>query len=152
MGEGPEAADGIGVIAERIEFLFATVFPQSQGRPYTLREAVDKINTDAGENLISVAYLSQLRNGDKRRPAIDKLAGVAKLFHVTTDYFLNDETARRTDEQLALVAAMRDQGVEHVALRAKGLSTDSLKAVLNLMDSARKYEGLPAIEDDAPSG
>lgn len=148
MAEGREGAEGLGVIAERLEHLFSTVYPNSLGRPYTLREAADKINVDAGENVISVAYISQLRNGDKRKPAFDKLAALAKLFGVSTDYFLDDDTARRTNDQLALMAAMRDQGVEHVALRAAGLSADSLRAVLNLIDSARKFEGLPAIEDE----
>lgn len=148
MGAGPEVAEGRGVIAERLDHLFATIYPKGLGRPYTLREAADKINADAGENLISAAYISQLRNGDKRSPGFDKLAGLAKLFGVSTDYFVDDEAARKTNEQLALVDAMRDQGVEHVALRAAGLSAESLKAVLNLMDSARKLEGLPAIEDE----
>jgi transcriptional regulator with XRE-family HTH domain len=148
MGERPEGADDIGVIAKRIEHLFATIYPKSLGRPYTLREAVEKINADAGENLISVAYLSQLRNGDKRHPAFNKLAGVAKLFGVSTDYFLDDETASRTDQQLAVVAAMREQGVEHLALRAQGLSANSLQAILTMIDSARKLEGLPDIESE----
>ncbi|ACU77749.1 conserved hypothetical protein [Catenulispora acidiphila DSM 44928] len=151
MGERPEDADDIGVIAKRIEHLFTTVYPGSLGRPYTLREAVEKINADAGENLISVAYLSQLRNGDKRHPAFDKLAGVAKLFGVSTDYFLDDETAARTDQQLALVAAMREQGVDRLATRSLGLSANSLEAILGMIENARKIEGLPDDEGDVPA-
>jgi len=151
MGERPVDADDIGVIAKRIEHLFATVYPKSLGRPYTLREAAEKINSDAGENLISVAYLSQLRNGDKRHPAFDKLAGVARLFGVSTDYFLDDETASRTDRQLAALAAMREQGVERVATRALGLSATSLQAILGMIENARKIEGLPDDEGDAPT-
>lgn len=150
MGERPEGASGLGLIAERLDHLFASVYPKSQGRPYTLREAADMINADAGRPLISAAYISQLRSGEKRTPAFDKLAGLAKLFGVPTDYFRDDETARQVNEQLAMVAAMRDQGVEHVALRAAGLSAESLRAVLQLMDTARKAEGLPAIEDAEP--
>lgn len=148
MGEGPEVTEDRGVIAERLDHLFATVYPKALGRPYTLREAAEKINAEAGHNLISIAYISQLRKGDKRKPGFEKLSALAKLFGVTADYFTDDEAARKTDEQLTLVAAMRDQGVEHVALRAAGLSAESLRAVLNLMDSARKLEGLPAIEDE----
>jgi transcriptional regulator with XRE-family HTH domain len=143
---------GHGVIAQRLEHLFSTVFPKELGRPYTLREAAAKINSDAGESVISPAYIAQLRNGDRAEPAFSKLVGLAKLFGVTVDYFTDDDAAQRIDDQLALVAAMRDQGVEHVALRAAGLSADSLKAVLNLMDSARKLEGLPAVEEQTPSG
>jgi transcriptional regulator with XRE-family HTH domain len=148
MGERPEGADDIGVIARRIEHLFATVYPRSLGRPYTLREAAEKINTEAGETLISVAYLSQLRNGDKRHPAFDKLAGVAKLFGVSTDYFLDDETASRTDQQLAALAAMREQGVDRMASRAVGLSANSIQAILGMIENARKIEGLPDDEGD----
>ncbi|MFD0636406.1 helix-turn-helix transcriptional regulator [Catenulispora yoronensis] len=139
------------MIATRIKHLFATVYPKSLGRPYTLREAADKINEDAGEELISVAYLSQLRKGDKREPAFNKLAGVAKLFGVSTDYFLDDETAARTDQQLALVAAMREQGVDRVATRALGLSANSLEAILGMIENARKIEGLADDEGDAPA-
>jgi transcriptional regulator with XRE-family HTH domain len=143
MGEVQQDIGGHGVIAQRLEHLFATVYPKQLGRPYTLREAAEKINADAGENVISVAYISQLRNGEKREPAFSKLAALAKLFGVSVDYFTDDEAARRVDEQLDLVVALRDQQVEHVALRAAGLSAASLSTVLAVIENARKAEGLP---------
>jgi transcriptional regulator with XRE-family HTH domain len=130
-----------GLIAQRLDHLFETVHPPGRG-PYSLREVVDAINEDAGAKLISAAYLSQLRTGQRTEPSHSRLAAIAKFFGVDIRYFSHDETARATDEQLELLAAMRDSGVRAVAIRAAGLSDTALEAVKALIDNARRLEGL----------
>lgn len=138
------------VIAERLDHLIATVHEKGRG-PYTLREIAEGVNEAAGERIMSVQYLSQLRRGERTEPSYSKLKAVADFFGVDVRYFSDDPTGGQTDEQLEVVAAMRDADVRNVALRAAGLSERSLKAVHALLDSVRELEGLdhdrPAAED-----
>lgn len=135
-----------GVLANRLEHLFQTVHPLGRG-PYTLKEVSDEINADAGHQLLSLAYLSQLRRGDRTEPSYTKLAALAKFFGVAPEYFFDDELAARTDADLEVARAIRDSGVKTVALRAAGLSPASLEAILGIIDNARRIEGLPAHPD-----
>jgi transcriptional regulator with XRE-family HTH domain len=134
-----------GVIAQRLERLFAT--RQPLGRPYTLREVADGVNKAAGHGLLSVQYLSQLRAGDRTEPSYSRLAAIARFFGVSADYFSDEETYQRTDEELRLLAALEDSGVRHLALCATGLSGESLAMVTELIRKVRRSEGLP----DEPS-
>jgi hypothetical protein len=49
-----------------------------------------------------------------------------------------------------LAAALSDDKVREMALRAAGLSDRSLKAITDMIDSARTVEGLP--DDASPPG
>jgi transcriptional regulator with XRE-family HTH domain len=139
MAATPESSS---VLAHRLEHLFRTVHPKDRG-PYTLREVAEGINEAAGEQVISKAYLSQLRNGTRTRVGHDKLVGIAKFFGVDVAYFTDEEVAERTDDQLEVAAAMRDQDVRNLALRAAGLSPRTLKSILDMVENARQIEGLP---------
>jgi transcriptional regulator with XRE-family HTH domain len=143
-------AEGSGdsVIAQRLNRLFATVHPAGRG-PYLLREVADAINDEAGENVISPAYLSMLRSGQRTEPSHSRLAAIARFFGVDVDYFSDDSAADATDQQIEFLSAMRDTGVRTVALRAQGLSEASLAAVRAVIENARRLEGL---QDDGPGG
>jgi len=139
------------VIAERLDHLIATVHEPGRG-PYTLREISDGVRKATGE-VVSVQYLSQLRLGQRTSPGYSKLKAVADFFGVDVRYFSDDLTAGQTDEQLEVVAAMRDANVRNLALRAAGVSEKSLKAVRALLDSVREMEGLePADLPEEDSG
>jgi len=137
---------GKGIIAERLERLFESVRPL--GRPFTLREAVDGINEQAGKSLLSVQYLSQLRNGDRAKPSYDLLTAICRWFGVPVTYFSDDEAFERTDEELRVLALMKDAGVRNLAFRASGISEQGLALVTALIEKMRQAEGLPA----APTG
>lgn len=132
---------GKGVIASRLDRLFESVQPL--GRPYTLREVVEGINQQAGKNLLSIQYLSQLRNGDRAKPSYDLLTAICKWFGVPVTYFSDDEVYQRTDEELHVLALMRDAGVRNLAFRASGISEQSLALVTALVEKMRLAEGLP---------
>ena len=133
------------LLAQRLNHLLETVHPPGRG-PYSLREVADAINEEAGTRLMSAAYLSQLRTGQRTEPSHSRLAAIAKFFGVDMRYFSDEETAQATDEQLEFLAAMRDNGVRAVAVRAAGLSETALEAVKALIDNARRLEGLDAPE------
>lgn len=133
---------GKGIIAGRLDRLFESVQPL--GRPFTLREAVDGINGKAGHRLLSVQYLSQLRNGDRDKPSYDVLTAICNWFGVPLTYFSDDEVFERTAEELRVLALMRDAGVRNLAFRASGISEQSLALVTALVEKMRQAEGLPA--------
>jgi transcriptional regulator with XRE-family HTH domain len=129
-----------GVLAERLDGLILRVHPTGRG-PYSLREIAEAINTEAGTNLISAAYISQLRTGQRTVPSHSRLAALARFFGVGIDYFSDETTAEETN---------RDDGVRSVALRAAGLSESSLAAVRAVIENARRLEGLPDDHNGAP--
>lgn len=147
MGDEGDARGN--VIAQRLDYLLASVHGPDRG-PYLLREVVDGVNQAAGEKVISVAYLSQLRLGQRDRPSFKVLQALARFFGVPEMYFSDDLTAAQADEQLEVLKAIRDDGVRAVALRAAGLSERSLQAVKAVLENARQLEGLPPTE--IPSG
>lgn len=147
MGDSEDT--GKGVVAERLDSLFANVTPE--GRRYSLREAVQGINEQAGANVVSFQYLSQLRNGTRREPSRDKLQAIANWFGVSAAYFFDDEIARRTDEELRGLAAMREAGVRSVMFRAVGVPEDKLKLVVGILDEIRNSQGLPPAGADGPA-
>ena len=130
-----------GVLAQRLDHLIVTVHPHGRG-PYSLREIADAINGEAGINLISAAYISQLRTGQRTEPSHSRLAALARFFGVGIDYFSDEATAEEASRQLEVLAALRDDAVRSVALRAAGLSESSLAAVRAVIENARRLEGL----------
>jgi ESX-1-secreted protein regulator len=134
------------VLAQRLNRLFETVHPAGRG-PYTLREAADAINSEAGETIISASYLSQLRASQRTEPSHSRLTAIARFFGVDIDYFSAQVSAEDADRQAEVLAAMRDAGVRAIALRAHGLSESSLAAVRAVIENARRLEHLPDLDD-----
>lgn len=146
------SADGVrqaGVIAGRLDHLIRTVHPAGRG-PYTLREIAAAVNAEAGTTLISAAYISQLRTGQRAEPSHSRLAALARFFGVNVGYFSGE--AAEEPGQAALMVALRDTGVRSVAIRVAGLSEPSLAAIRAVIENARRLEGLPDDDGDALLG
>ncbi|WP_238015679.1 XRE family transcriptional regulator [Dactylosporangium sp. AC04546] len=127
-------------LASKLDRLFRTVHPAGRAE-FTYEEVATAIR-DRGV-MISHTYIWQLRKGARDNPTKRHLEALADFFGVNPAYFLDDDAARRIDEQLELLAAMRDSAVRTVALRAAGLSAPSLEAIQGMIEQARKIEGLP---------
>lgn len=153
--DGPEDEDpGVPTLAERLNHLIQTVHPAGR-KAYSLEE-IAKAITEAGTP-ISAQYLWLLRRGDRTNPTKRHMEALAKFFGVPPAYFLDPDLARETDAQLGILAAMRDAQVRSVALRAAGLSPDTLAAIQSIIEGARRLEGLPETapeqgDDAAASG
>ena len=133
------------MIAERLNRLWEAHRP---GDPPSLKEVSDAINGEAGRQVVAPQYLSMLRRGERREPGFSVLAALAKYFGVRVDYFTGDDDyARRTEQELRLLHALRDEGVRSIALCAADLSTDDLERVLGIVRRLRVADGLP--EDPA---
>jgi transcriptional regulator with XRE-family HTH domain len=144
MGDEDDAPRS--VIAQRLEHLIATAHPAGRG-PYLLREIADGINAAAEEKIVSVAYLSQLRLGQRATPSFKILQAIAQWFGVPPSYFSDDVTTDDASQQLELLQALQDASVRSVALSAAGLSEQSLAMVRALIDTARQHEGLSRAGD-----
>ncbi len=142
-----------GVLAQRLDYLFRTAHPAGRG-PYTPAEVADAINTAAGERVVSATYLWLLRTGQLDNPTIKHLTAIARFFGVPPVYFLaGTGTGTGSDGLPAeLIAALADDQVRDLALRAAGLSERSLTAIASMIDNARAVEGLPAPGSTGPGG
>ncbi|MGQ7297993.1 helix-turn-helix domain-containing protein [Quadrisphaera sp. KR29] len=127
-------------LAEKVDHLFRTV--RSSRGEYTYEQVASEIR-DAGGPTISAAYVWMLRNGKRDNPTMKHLEALASFFGVPAAYFFDDEVSAAVNEQLSLVAAMRDAGVRKVALRASGLSPESLGTIADMIERVRALEGLP---------
>jgi transcriptional regulator with XRE-family HTH domain len=115
-------------------------------REYSNDDVAAAILRDQGV-MISASYLWYLRTGHRDNPTIRHLNALAAFFGVPTAYFFDDAASTRVEAELALAAAMRDVGVRTVALRANGLSTESLETIRDVIDRVRQLEGLPPTRD-----
>ena len=135
-------------LAEKIDRLFSTVHP-AKGE-YSHEDVASAIRKSGGPT-ISATYLWQLRKGLRDNPTKRHLEALAGFFGVSPAYFFDDEAAARIDAELDLLAALRDAPVRQVALRAAGLSPQSLAAIAEMVERVRQLEGLS--EDTAsPAG
>lgn len=137
--------------AARLDYLFREVHPASRG-PYTYAEVAHAIRERSGDDGkgISASAIQQLRTGAKKNPTMYTIKALADFFGVSPGYFFDDEAAERTQAEIELAAAMRDQGVRRVALRANGLSTSSLQMLTTVIEQARRLEGLPGDAQSIP--
>lgn len=132
------------MVSERLGNLFRHVHPAGRG-PYTHQEAADAINATAGRRILSAAYLWQLRTGRRTDPTRAQLSAIARFFGVLPEYFYDAEEARRADEQLELLAALRDPRIRHITLAARDLPAEHLQSVIRILGWARRDAGLPPL-------
>ncbi len=133
--------------AERLTHLFNTVHPKGR-KPYSNPEVADAINEAAGETVISSTYIWQLRKGIKDNPTRKHIAALADFFNVSPQYFF-DTSSQRTAEAIPahVQVALQDDAVRDLALRAQGLSDETLKMIQDMVDRARTLEGLPELSE-----
>lgn len=138
-----------GHFARRFDRLLRTVHPKDRG-PYTPAEVAEAINAAAGERVVSGTYLWLLRTGQRDNPTMRHLIAISRFFGVPPTYFFPDDAMQRDSVPAELAAALSDDKVREMALRAAGLSDRSLTAITDMINSARTVEGLP--DDDASTG
>ncbi|MGW4652204.1 XRE family transcriptional regulator [Kitasatospora sp. NPDC004289] len=131
-------ADGPGVLGERIEQLFRTV-RRPNGEPHSNEEVARACREATGETF-SATYLWQLRTGRRDNPTKRHLEALAQYFQVPPAYFFEDEQGDRIAEELALLGALRDAGVQEVALRAVTLSPEGLGTISDMIEAIARRE------------
>lgn len=125
------ASEAASRIAGRINGLIAKTLGAS-GHPLSNREIAERARAAGFE--LSGVYLAQLRRGQHLNPTLRALEAVAVVFGVDVSYLLSPEeptVVGSLDPDLA--AALDDQGVRALALRALTLSQADRATVLALM-------------------
>ncbi len=146
MDLGQNASDPTqGQLARKINHLVATQYPDERGRPGFAKLA-QQIR-ESTKSSISSTYLWELATGKKHNITQSTLTTLAEFFGVPREYFLNDEVASRVDAQLELALALRNRKVQSIALRADGLSNETLDSILAMLTQARKIERLPPFDE-----
>jgi ESX-1-secreted protein regulator len=138
-GNKPPAERSLG---DKLDHLFRTVL-RDDGREHSNEEVAAAVGRDQGLS-ISASYIWYLRTGQRDNPTFKHLNALARFFGVPPSYFFDEETRAEVEAELALLSAMRDAGVRDVALRAAGLSAESLEAIREVIVRVRQLEGLPA--------
>lgn len=141
------AGDDVPGLAHRLDLLFRTV-PRGHGssQPHTSASVVEELER---QNIsVTPNHIRALRTGRRRNPSFRLLAGLADIFQVPLDYFVNDSVSAEIQESLKMVVAMRDTGVQQLMMRAHGVSPESLGPVLALLDQIRRIEGLDSSNDN----
>ncbi|MGP4001364.1 Secondary metabolite protein [Streptomyces sp. 8N706] len=154
--EDPHVTIAAATFAEKLDYLFKNVHPPGRG-PYTYAEVADGIreaNAEAAEvtgkpaKNLTASAIQQLRTEPTRNPTYPTIKALANFFGVKAGYFFDEDEAEEAKAKIAVLAAMRDKNVKKVALRARGLSTDSLEMVSTVIEQARRLEGLTGDEAD----
>lgn len=128
-----------GTLAAKLDRLFRTVHPRGKEEA-SYRDVARAIEARGGPT-ISASYLHALRTGTKDNPTMRHLEAIADFFGVSPAYFFNDDLARKIDQQLELLEAMRDAGVRHIALRAAELSPGAIDMIKEMVERTRRLEG-----------
>jgi transcriptional regulator with XRE-family HTH domain len=136
----PEA-ERARTLAEKVDRLFRTIHPRERGE-YSFEEVAEGIRARGGPT-VSATYLWQLRRGLRDNPTKKHLEALADFFGVSPSYFFDEEAAKRIDAELDMLAALRDSPVRQIALRAVGLSAESLATIADMVERVRQLEGIP---------
>jgi len=121
----------VPTLAEKLESLFRAVHPR--GREYT-HEEVARGAEALGGPTISATYVWQLRKGHRDNPTKRHLEALAGFFGVPPAYFFDEESAEQVASELELLAALRDEDVRQVALRAANMTPGARAALRQLVD------------------
>jgi transcriptional regulator with XRE-family HTH domain len=127
------------LLARRLDHLFRTIHPAAR-KGFTPAEVAVAINEAAGERVTSGTYLWQLRTGRRDNPTYKVMAGLADFFGVSPTYFFDDSSVERGALPPEVVAALQDDSVRDIALRAAGLSEDSLRVIAETVSLARERD------------
>src|SRR6201997_1646986 len=107
--------------AARLNRLFETVYPPGRGQ-HTSAEVIAALKAEG--ITMSAPYLSQLRSGTRTNPSAATMAALANFFRIKPAYFTDDDYFAKLDQELTLLAEMRDEGLRRIALGAAELSAE----------------------------
>lgn len=138
-GHGAEPGGDVWrTLADKLNRLFEIMHPAGE-RPPSNAKVAAVITEDYGVD-ISQNYIWMLRNGQRTNPGLRHLQALAWFFGVDPNYFFDSDKARQIDDELALIAALRDTGVRNVALRTAGASAPTRGAIERFTEQATELD------------
>lgn len=121
---------GADTFAAQLRRLFDSV-KHTDGRNYTPREVAEEI-TRRGHRL-SRSYLYALLKGESQ-PSHALVQALADFFGVPLEYFSRSERGRELNRQYDILASLGENNVRQIAYRARQLSPEKLRSVLDYID------------------
>jgi transcriptional regulator with XRE-family HTH domain len=124
-------------LADRLNYLFEHMHPP--GKPYTNAYVAEQVG-------ISEQYVSMLRRGRRSKPDLDLLKRLSRFFGVPDGFLsgtMSEEAVAKTEEEIQVLAAMRDARVRAIALRAVGLPPPVQDSLTEIITQFRQQMGLP---------
>ncbi|MFJ6017596.1 transcriptional regulator [Streptomyces sp. NPDC092952] len=132
-------------LAEKLGHLFDVTVNPATGRRYTNAEVSQSIAQECGGVRVAESTIASIRTGVKPNPTLKTIEALARIFKVAPDYFFPDfdvdETAK-VQASFELIRAVKDSGLQGIAMRANGLSPASLEMITAVINQARRLEGL----------
>jgi transcriptional regulator with XRE-family HTH domain len=125
--------------AGRLNRLFETVYPPGRGQ-HTSAEVIAALKAEG--ITMSAPYLSQLRSGNRTNPSAATMSALANFFRIKPAYFTDDQYFEKLDQELTLLAEMRDEGVRRIAARTVGLSPEAKEDLVARAEELRRKEQL----------
>lgn len=139
-------------LAEKINLLFATVYPAERGKPYSPEEVSAWLEETSSEGpTISANYIRYLRRGEKTNPGVQYLVAIARFFQVDLSYLLSeDEKSQRMHDQLVELGKIRNARAYGIALRASQKDPKTQEWLYQLITTMPDSEQAP--EDESGDG
>ncbi len=146
MAEAARAGDPadppLRTLADKVNWLIDRAHPAGRG-PYSNAEVGALIEKVTGEQF-SHTTIWKLRNGQAANPQMRLIEALARTFGVPPAFFFSDyddEQAGLLQEQVELLALVRDTGVTSAQLRALlELSPGARQAVADLIEHTSRTE------------
>lgn len=148
------ASEPLRTLADKVSWLIDHAHPQGRG-PYTNDELARLITKASG---VEVSYTTvwKLRNGQAQNPQKKLIEALAKAFHVPPAFFFDDygvDEAGLLQEQVELLALIRDAGIDRAQLRAiVGLSPEARKAITDLIEATARDDDRRRRAEDGETG
>jgi transcriptional regulator with XRE-family HTH domain len=145
-----EEARPRGVLAEKLTWLMQHARPAGRG-PLTTHQAAALVREVTGES-IAHTTIWKIGQGLNTNPGVRIIEALARTFGVPVGYFfgeLTDEEYGLIQEQVELLAMIRDAGIDSVQLRTiLGAPPGVRQAIVDLIRQTAQAERSRAGEDE----
>jgi hypothetical protein len=133
-GKGP----GPGTLAEKVEWLIQNLWPSNQPSPTTNMVIAKAITEVTGED-VSHASIWKLRTGRASNPTLRTLNALKSFFKLKTiAYFDDDAGLEAADDQVVLLALLRDDDTARALWSLAELSPADRKMVVEMISSVAR--------------
>jgi transcriptional regulator with XRE-family HTH domain len=137
---GDEGERSARTLGEKIEWLVQYMWPADAPPPRTHADVAEAISKATGEEMSSTS-IWKLRTGRGDNPTLKTLTALATFFGVPIGYFGEGKESKSVQEQVVLLALLKEKGISAAALRSLAeLSPGTRQMVTDMIESATRVE------------
>lgn len=127
------AAESPAWLAERLTLLFSVFHARGQDEQ-TAEAVASAIDAQGGAGLITAAEIESARAGTRTELAAAAAAAVAAHFGVPAAYLTDEAGADTVTQELQMLQAARDAGVNAIKLRQLSSSSATRSMLIDILD------------------